>query len=61
MTDPSPVVSVVIPAFNVRRYIEAAVSSVLTQTFAALIGYVVKDSRKSAPDRIAAAHVVDPV
>ena len=26
-----------------------------------LIGYVVKDPRKSAPDRIAAAHVVDPV
>jgi hypothetical protein len=26
-----------------------------------LIGYVVKESRKSAPDRIAAAHVVDPV
>ena len=29
--------------------------------YAALIGYVVKDSRKSVPDRIAAAHVVDPV
>jgi hypothetical protein len=26
-----------------------------------LIGYVVNDSRKWAPDRIAAAHVVDPV
>ena len=29
--------------------------------YTVLIGYVVKDSRKSAPDRIAAAHVVDPV
>ncbi|MDQ3777009.1 MAG: AAA family ATPase [Pseudomonadota bacterium] len=29
--------------------------------YARFIGYVVKDSRKSAPDRIAAAHVVDPV
>ena len=26
-----------------------------------IIGYVVKDSRKSAPDRIGASHVVDPV
>jgi len=29
--------------------------------YVSLIGYVVKDSRKSAPVRIAAAHVVDPV
>jgi len=31
------------------------------ELYVSLIGYVVKDSRKSAPVRIAAAHVVDPV
>jgi uncharacterized membrane-anchored protein len=39
------------------KFVAAAVIGVL----AWFIGYVVKDSRKSAPDRIAAAHVVDPV
>jgi len=39
----------------------AAGSSGTISLYKQLIGYVVKDSRKSAPVRIAAAHVVDPV
>ena len=46
------------PAF--LEHYQSAFSS-RAELLGRLIGYVVKDSRKSAPVRIAAAHVVDPV
>lgn len=50
--DRSPLVSVIIPAYNVERYVEAAVRSVLNQTLADIEVLVVDDGSSDATGAI---------